>query len=776
MNFKTLHTILKPFASVLTIVLCIILFTAKPILAQTSSLDELPLPVLRQKLATSTNDTTAVKVQLAIGHLMLLKGKVGSADIDSAIKFAAQASVLSRRLNYDFGIINAMLLSAETFYSLHDREKGLKIAQNALIFSKMHNNSDGEARSYHLIAQYYPTNDPVGLRNRIFYLSKAVAIFRKGTNINLLSFLLMQNAQLLFESKRTTEGLKLLFEALNLGKGVSRRTVEGIYWNIGRTSMSLGDYTNALKYHFLALKTANEVKDTTMQVGFIKHLIACTYIKLQDYERAIPYSIEVLKMARRYNATYFINTGSSALASEYTHTNQLSKALTILNESERKAYSDLDKLAVRVGFLNCLTYGKHFVQAGRYAQEVKELLAGIPQDNVKELMNTYNSLAYYYSETDQMKLAHHFTELYAAIAPKLNYTDGITMAEEQYYKLVTLKGDPKSVIGHFLKEQEIKDSTDNVVKDYQIFLLEMENETLEKNRHIDSLNREAQINDIKLKRNQLIQKVAIAGSAMLLIITGLIYSRYRLKRRSNALLMKQKSEIDEQNIALQNLVDDKNQLIDEKEWLVKEVHHRVKNNLQMVTSLLYSQTAYLKDDAAVLAVKDSLRRIQAMSLIHQKLYLEENTSTIAMPEYLDDLTGYLNESFDAGNRITFKQNIEPLYLDVSQAIPLGLIVTESIVNAIKYAFQNNQKGIVSISLHHDGDDHLLLKISDNGVGLPSDVDTRKDNSLGISLMKGLARQLHGNFNIENNNGVLITVRFTILNKQFSDQVRLKKVS
>ena len=219
--------------------------------------------------------------------------------------------------------------------------------------------------------------------------------------------------------------------------------------------------------------------------------------------------------------------------------------------------------------------------------------------------------------------------------------------------------------------------------------------------------------------------------------------------------------MDQKNVFLETLNTEQDKLLKEKEWLIKEVHHRVKNNLQMVTSLLYSQSVYLQDDTARLAVLDSLRRMQAMSLIHQKLYQDENTSSIAMPEYINELISYLHDSFDDGGRVAFSQNVAPLSLDVSQAIPLGLIITESIVNAIKYAFLNGQKGIVSIALQHDGPDHLVLKIADNGIGLPDGLDTGEHNSLGLELMQGLAKQLKGRFKIESTRGVLVTVRFMI---------------
>jgi two-component system, sensor histidine kinase PdtaS len=740
----------------------LLLFIVKSSLAQTSNLDELPLPLLRQRLSISTNDTNTVKLQLALGHLMLLKGKVGQRDIDSAIKFSVQAAALSRKLNYQFGIINAMLLSTETFYYQEDREKGLVIAQNALAFSKLHNNSDGEARSYYLIARYYPISDSVSLQRRIYYFNKAIAIFRKDGNNQWHSFLLTNNADMLFQAGRNSEGLELLFEALNLGKGISRRTVEGIYWNIGRVSMHIGDYTNALKYDLLAIKIAKEVNDTTMQLGWIKHLVASTYIRVGDYKRAIPYSIEVLRTAKRFNYPYYINLESSTLAFEYIHTNRLSEALTILNEMKSKANTDLDKLCVSVDFLYSLIYAKQLSEAGQYVQEVKKILPIIPQNNVAIIMNAYNSLAYYYSETNQTKLVYHYSDLYAALAYKLSYIDDIMVAEERYYKLVIINRNPKSGIGHFIKDQEFRDSVYNKVRAYQTFLLDMENETLAKNRNIDSLKLNTQIEEIKLRRNQLIQKVTILGAAMLLIITGLIYSRYRLKQRSNALLTMQKEEIDNKNIALQQLIIDKNELLkdkdellSEKDLLFKEVNHRVKNNLQSVMLLLENQASTL-DGEAFDAVNTSRHRIYAMSLIHDRLIECSKLKSIDMSLFLPQLVEHIKDSFHGATQVNIRISVEELVIDISLALPLALILNEAVTNAFKYAFPNRKNCEVCISFRMVKN-KIRLEISDNGIGMRNGEKIKKGGGMGIRLMRGLCNDIDAKIRLEYSEGTKITV-------------------
>ncbi|HEV7736396.1 MAG TPA: sensor histidine kinase, partial [Chlamydiales bacterium] len=193
--------------------------------------------------------------------------------------------------------------------------------------------------------------------------------------------------------------------------------------------------------------------------------------------------------------------------------------------------------------------------------------------------------------------------------------------------------------------------------------------------------------------------------------------------------------------------------------LLKEIHHRVKNNLQIVMSLLNSQSAYIDNEPALTAIHDSQHRVHAMSLIHQKLYSTENASSIDMSLYIRELTSYLGDSFNTGQRIRFEFAIEPMKMDVSQAVPLGLILNEAITNSIKYAFPDGRSGVITISLSHSDPNHCLLIISDNGIGIPTGLDNKKNGSLGMSLIAGLSEDLEGNFSIEARNGTTIKIVF-----------------
>ena len=485
------------------------------------------------------------------------------------------------------------------------------------------------------------------------------------------------------------------------------------------------------------------------------------YIKKKDYYKAIPYSMDVISMAKKYNDDDFVRSGTFQLASSYTHTGQLPKALLALDNLKTLKAGFLKKIALSIEFINNLTYAKKFQSAQQYVNELERLLPKIYQENIQDLMNAHNALAYYYSETGKTNKAYHHTELYAKMAHKLNYTVGIQTAEYRYYQLVSLKGDKKSALAHFLKEKAIKDSIDNVSKAYQISLLNIENEALEKNRHIEMLTKDAQINDIELKRNQLIQRMAVGGIIILLIFIALIYSRYRLKQKSNAMLLSQKMEIDKQNHALKHLVSYKNQLLVEKDLLFKEVNHRVKNNLQIVMSLLASKSVSLTTESAKHVILESQNRVRSIALIHDQLHETGNVTEISLSLYIKELTNSLDDLVNNSiSNIEMTCELDDIMLDVSQAIPIGIILNETVTNALKYAFPNNQKGkvIICVKLIKK---FVELEISDNGVGLPADFSLSNVNSLGISLLKGLTHQLEGSLDIQNNNGLTILIKFPL---------------
>jgi two-component sensor histidine kinase len=310
-------------------------------------------------------------------------------------------------------------------------------------------------------------------------------------------------------------------------------------------------------------------------------------------------------------------------------------------------------------------------------------------------------------------------------------------------RIDSLLGDKASGLAHYKQYTALLDSNFRVTKIRQAEELQVLYQTQEKENQIAALNQKSKLEQANLKQATLVKNLTIAGIIAVLIIAGLLYRQNRQKQRNNNVIMQKNEQL--------------RHYLTEKEWLLKEIHHRVKNNLQIVMSLLNSQSAYINNEPALTAIHDSQHRVHAMSLIHQKLYSSENVSSINMLVYIRELVTYLSDSFDTGKRIRFELNIEPLEMDVSQSVPLGLILNEAITNSIKYAFPGDRSGIISISLLNTAPDQYLLTISDNGIGMPA--DPAKTGSLGMSLMKGLSEDLDGSFSIETNNGTTVKVSF-----------------
>ncbi|NET85014.1 MAG: PAS domain S-box protein [Moorea sp. SIO1F2] len=198
----------------------------------------------------------------------------------------------------------------------------------------------------------------------------------------------------------------------------------------------------------------------------------------------------------------------------------------------------------------------------------------------------------------------------------------------------------------------------------------------------------------------------------------------------------------------------------EKEVLLKEIHHRVKNNLQIISSLLRLQSRQVEDPQALSLFKDSQHRVQSMALIHQQLYQSPNLAQINFGKYIQTLTNNLFRSYGI-NRQTIALNIEvttaPLTIDV--AIPCGLIINELVSNSLKYAFHEHKEGKIEISLSSDQQGQLILTVSDNGIGLPDNLDFQSTKSLGLSIVRNLTAQLGGNIILDCRQGTRLKINF-----------------
>lgn len=230
----------------------------------------------------------------------------------------------------------------------------------------------------------------------------------------------------------------------------------------------------------------------------------------------------------------------------------------------------------------------------------------------------------------------------------------------------------------------------------------------------------------------------------------------RVKDRTEA-LSKANEALEEENAQRLEAESKLQSSLDEKTMLLKEIHHRVKNNLQIIASLLNLQSRYIKDESTLAAIRESQNRVKAMALVHEKLYRSEDLSRIDLNEYLKFLGTGLFQFYDARSRgIRFELDVSVVEVDIGTAIPLGLILNELISNSLKYAFPEGRTGVVAISIRKE-DHTLTAQFRDDGVGIPESVDWRETPSLGLRLVNTLVDQLNGTIELDRNAGTHFTM-------------------
>lgn len=244
--------------------------------------------------------------------------------------------------------------------------------------------------------------------------------------------------------------------------------------------------------------------------------------------------------------------------------------------------------------------------------------------------------------------------------------------------------------------------------------------------------------------NTLLKSVTYAIVFLLIILIGIIV--FIIKARS-----------DRRNI--QNQKREVEQVLSQKTVLLKEIHHRVKNNLQLVSGLLYLQSKKYKNPEIESMLNDLQRHINCIALVHEMLYNEKTLSTISMDKYVHELGSRL-VGLSNNSKISFEIKIKKIMLPVNYATTLGLILNELITNSIKYAFEN-KKGIITVAMKQISDNEYEFEYKDNGVGMNLNTNSTDKKTLGLRLIKMFSEEIDAHLNIKNDSGLSYVLNFKI---------------
>lgn len=394
-------------------------------------------------------------------------------------------------------------------------------------------------------------------------------------------------------------------------------------------------------------------------------------------------------------------------------------------------------------------------KAIKYALENKALLAGR-----NELVNQYTSEKVAYrllKKTGRLKEALVEADTLFALKDsiiRLQHSETMLDAEAKYETqqkekdIALLNSENQLALLRLTKERDLKTVLlrENLLKDSVVGrekefnkLLASENDTKKTQLAIEqalkaTASRENDLKIHELAREKRIRLQLIIGAVLLLIASLAIFLLYRRQRSKNLLIQRQ---------------------ADDLQVLMKEIHHRVKNNLQVISSLLDLQSLTIGDRQASQAIKESRNRVYSMALIHQNLYNEQNLMSIEMEDYINKLCQSLFESYHASeNRISLETDVDPLLLDVDMVIPVGLVLNELISNALKYAFCDKEQGVLKITFKKS-EDGMLLQVKDNGRGFPTGMNIYQTPSFGYKLIKAFAQKLKAKLEVYNDDGACV---------------------
>ena len=510
-----------------------------------------------------------------------------------------------------------------------------------------------------------------------------------------------------------------LVNYVDKGLNVSARNRSKLYNNMATLYRNLKQGELALEYAERALATKREIKDRRGEMVALSTLLSISK-ELKEYDRGESYGLAALHIADSLQRVRAVAVITTNLANLYTDTKQYPLAVSYLQRSIRIA--EENKMPQTLG-INYLNLASLYVKINEVDKAAKIIAQAKP----------------YVEKSGNLEFVKEYYEAEAIInAANKNY---------------------KTAYNSLLKSQLFKDSLFSEEKAKTIAELDARYEASTKENEIALLTKDAELQEVSNTKLKQQQGLLLGGGLALLIFTGLLINRYRSKQRTLQTISRQNEEITARSR--------------ENELLVREIHHRVKNNMAIMQGLLQAQrerhTHNNELEEALLVCEGQL---SSMALIHQDLYRTNNFMAVDAEDYFTKLLQNIQSAYAERSRaIAFKVQLSKQELQVHQAVPLGLIMNELVTNAVKYAFPERQPGAeIRINQEAVGEE-LVLSVRDNGVGIAASRRQRVSSGFGLSMVKGLTRQLGGRLRQEECDGTCFEVAIPLASFVASDVER-----
>lgn len=496
--------------------------------------------------------------------------------------------------------------------------------------------------------------------------------------------------------------------------------------NLIITYKDLGLYEDALESG-LNLVRKLEGGDAARALASCYSSIAFVYEKTGDIDKAMEYHVQSLNVRKRAGLKRAEALSYTNIGEIYLALNKYDSALANLLRalSIKQSTGDRNGSSSTLNIIGeVLMKGGDLALAAHYLNE--SLLIKRQFNDRADLAVTLANLAELKLRTNRIREAERYVREAEILARTTGALDNLRRVLEIGIQIHQAKGDAQAALAMSQELLTVRNRLLDEEKDKTIRSLSAKFETEKKEQQIALLEQRNRISQAELEARRITVLALSIGLTLLSIIARLIYHNFKTEARSRRRV----------------------------ELLMKELHHRMKNNLQLLSSIFTLQAQRLSDHRAVEAIKSGESRVNAMALIHRKLYQNDENRNINLNEYITELVEYLVHSYGYTEKnLDLSLKIEPdLDVDVDKAIPVGLILNEIVSNSFKHAYNGDLHPALGISAAMTTKRHLRLEVNDNGQGIPEDKFSGSSHSFGLSMIGLLARQLRGNVEIRGNNG------------------------
>jgi two-component sensor histidine kinase len=647
--------------------------------------------------------------------------------------------------------------------------KAKEIAEK--INSKYH-----KQRVYEVIGQCYSFLK--NFQQSYTYFQKAIFINSQTKDEQFFGVICNNLALSFYFQAKLDSSLYYHFKSLDVR--IKRNDKKGIaanYNNIGLLYKLKKDYNTSITYYNLSLSIKREIGDKKGEFSTLNN-VGSLYKQLKNYDSAFVVFKRLTEIAEQKNAFSVYAASKNNMALCLNSMRRYEEALQLMESlyADKKIKDQKDVYSLLLFGLGEANAGlKKYKSAFEYLQQALTMNVSVGQ--IEFSAEIHRLLAEMAEKNNNPSIALIHYKKYWELLDSLQKNMNVLGVNELTAKYEAVQKEQR--IALLNKENQLKDAKLNE-KEKNLLLLQAKEQ--QRQQELALLNKENQLQELSLKEDQqklLLEKtenekakqqmvllnkdnelkaISIKENkttnwlyatllCLLTIVASSIFILYRNKQKAELLLQ-------EQNTIIQKSLE-------EKEILLKEIHHRVKNNLQVVSSLLNLQSRSISDAKALAAIKEGRDRVKSMALIHQNLYSDNNLTGVDMKDYIEKLIHALFASYNIQEgRVRLQTDVDDLNLDVDTVVPIGLIITELISNALKYAFSDvEQNGELLIKLKQQNG-NLFLQVKDNGKGLPQGWSYENTTSLGYQLIRSFASKMKSTLTITSNNGTDVQMLIT----------------